>query len=377
MSDQNILTQALTNTAISRRAFLKWSAVLGGTAALAGGGLDLGLKLAEASPASAAPNSNGIYYTSCYHNCGGRCIVRAEVKDGVVVRVLPDPDPVDTFDRPRVIPCVRGRARKRMLYAAERLKYPMKRAGKRGEGKFTRITWDEALNTIADQMKRIKAKYGNEAFLYQYASGQIAGGIDQTYSGSGPICRLMNLFGGFTKIYGSYSSACYSAVLPYITGGGGNSNDDMVNAKLVVLFSDNPLVNRSGGMGGGYHCLKAKEAGAKFITVDPRLTDSAIALEADWVPIYPVQMSPSLRRWRTSWSRKTCTTRISWPSTRSALTKAPCRQARRPRVLGWRTSWVMPMVKPRRPSGRLRLRASPPTASSSWHVKWQLPSPVR
>ena len=283
MTQQNFLAKALTETAVSRRSFLKWSAALGGTAALAGG-LNLGLKTVE-RVAAASPEE--VKTVACYHNCGGRCILGAVVKDGAVVRLVPDPDPVDTMEDPRAIPCLRGRSQTHRVYSAERLKYPMKRVGKRGEGKFERISWDEALNTIADQMKRVKDKYGNEAFYYQYASGQIAGGIDSSYSGSGPLVRMMNLFGGYVNFYGSYSAACYSAVQQYIVNGGSNSVDDLVNSKLVVLFSDNPLVTRSGGKNDGYHLLKAKQAGVKFIVVDPRYSDSIAALGAEWFPIYP------------------------------------------------------------------------------------------
>jgi anaerobic dimethyl sulfoxide reductase subunit A len=187
----------------------------------------------------------------------------------------------------KAIPCVRGRAQKWRVYSPERVKYPMKRVGKRGEGKFERITWEEALDTIANKLTEVKEKYGNESMYYHYATGQIAGGIDNTYKGVGPIARLMHMFGGYVNFYGTYSSACYSAALPYITATGSNSSDDLSNSKLVVLFAFNPLVTISGGKGMGYHCLKAKEAGAKFIVVDPIYNDTAIATEADWIPIYP------------------------------------------------------------------------------------------
>jgi len=282
MTEMNFLNKALKETILTRRSFLKWSAALGGTAALTGG-VKFGLKTAQA----AASADSQIMTTSCYHNCGSRCILWAEVKDGTVVRMLPDQDPEDSFERMKAIPCVRGRAQKWRVYSPERVKYPMKRVGKRGEGKFERITWEEALDTIANKLTEVKEKYGNEAIYYHYATGQIAGGIDNTYKGVGPIARLMHMFGGYVNFYGTYSSACYSAALPYITNMGSNSSDDLSNSKLVVLFAFNPLVTISGGKGMGYHCLKAKEAGAKFIVVDPIYNDTAIATEADWVPIYP------------------------------------------------------------------------------------------
>jgi len=281
MSESNFLTKVLNETVLSRRSFLKWSAALGGTAAMAGG-IKYGLEVAQA--AGEEPQR---FTSSCYHNCGSRCILWAEVKDGTVVRMLPDQDPDDSFEKMKAIPCLRGRSQKYRVYSPERLKYPMKRVGKRGEGKFERITWEEALDTIAAKLKEVKEKYGNEAIYYNYGSGQIAGGIDNTYKGAGPISRMMHLFGGYINFYGTYSTACYSAALPYITAMGSNSSDDLINSKLIVLFSDNPVLTRTGGKSVGYHCIKAKEAGAKFIVIDPVYSDSAIALEADWIPIYP------------------------------------------------------------------------------------------
>lgn len=282
MSQENFITKALNDTVLSRRTFLKWSGALGGTAALAGG-LNYGLRAADET---AVQEGGQILTTSCVHNCGSRCILRAEVKDGTIVRLLPDQDFPDTFEKPRAIACLRGRSQRRRNYAPERLKYPMKRVGKRGEGKFERISWEEALDTVASELKRVIDTYGNEAVYYNYSSGVIAGGIDMCWFG-GPVIRLLNLMGGFVNFYGSYSAACYGAVSRYITAASGNSADDLVNSKLIVLFAANPLVTRAGGQGQGYYLLKAKQAGAKFIVVDPRQTDTAVALDADWVPINP------------------------------------------------------------------------------------------
>ena len=281
MTEKNFLTKALTETAISRRSFLKWSAALGGTAALAGG-MNFGLKTAQKVAAAGAEQ---VLTVGCYHNCGGRCILGAVVRDGTVVRLVPDPTPSleENLDHnPRAIPCLRGRSQIHRVYAPERLKYPMKRVGKRGDGNFQRISWDEALNTIADQMKRIKAKYGNEAFYYQYASGSNWNGPD---SGNA-ITRLMALFGGYVNMYGSYSEAAYGQTIGYITGGySGNSADDIPNAKLVVLIGDNSVVTRAGGDNAGYWVMKAAKNGTKFIIIDPIMTDTVAATQAEWVPI--------------------------------------------------------------------------------------------
>ncbi len=281
MNENNFLTKALNDTVMTRRSFLKWSAALGGTAALAGG-LNFGLKTVEKA---AAAGDEQVMTVGCYHNCGGRCILGAVVKDGTVTRLVPDPaTEEDPLTMPRAIPCVRGRSQIRRVYAPERLKYPLKRAGKRGEGKWERISWDEALDTIASEMKRIKEKYGNESFYNNYAWGVNWTGPDA----QGAIQRVLRLFGGYVDYYGTYSEAAYGQVIGHITGGySGNSADDVLNSKLVVLVGDNSVVTRAGGDNGGYWFMKAAERGTKFIIIDPIMTDTVVGTQAEWVPINP------------------------------------------------------------------------------------------
>jgi anaerobic dimethyl sulfoxide reductase subunit A len=89
------------------------------------------------------------------HNCGGRCLLIAHIRDGVITRLDTDDRP-DTLIAPQLRACVRGRAYLRRQYHPDRLQYPLKRVGKRGEGKFERISWDEALTTVASEMRRIR-----------------------------------------------------------------------------------------------------------------------------------------------------------------------------------------------------------------------------
>jgi anaerobic dimethyl sulfoxide reductase subunit A len=110
--------------------------------------------------------------TSCpAHNCGGRCLLVAHVKDGVITRLESDDRTYDGIDEPRLLACARGKSYLRRQYHPDRLKYPMKRIGKRGEGKFTRITWDEALDTVAGEIKRVREQYGNAALFVPYGTG--------------------------------------------------------------------------------------------------------------------------------------------------------------------------------------------------------------
>ena len=165
MSDQNILTQALTQTLISRRTFLKWSAVLGGTAALAGN-LEVGLQPAQAAaPAAVALAAGKWVAAACWHNCGGRNLNKAYVVDGVVTRQKTDDTHADSPDFPQQRGCARGRSQRMRAFGADRLKYPMKRAhwapgggdkSLRGRDDWVRISWDEALTILANETIRIK-----------------------------------------------------------------------------------------------------------------------------------------------------------------------------------------------------------------------------
>ncbi|MFX1409829.1 MAG: molybdopterin-dependent oxidoreductase, partial [Promethearchaeota archaeon] len=105
-------------------------------------------------------NEINIIRTGCCHDCGGRCVLKAHVKDGKIIRIETDND-----EEPQLRACVRGRAYRQRVYSPERLRYPLRRVGKRGEGKFERISWNEALDIVASKLLEIKEKYGNSAIL--------------------------------------------------------------------------------------------------------------------------------------------------------------------------------------------------------------------
>ncbi|EPC4329460.1 DMSO/selenate family reductase complex A subunit, partial [Cronobacter sakazakii] len=170
-------------------------------------------------------------------------------------------------------------------------KYPMKRVGKRGEGKFVRISWDEALDTIAQGMKRIISDYGNEAIYLNYGTGTLGGTMTRSWPpGKTLLARLMNCCGGYLNHYGDYSSAQIAAGLNYTYGGwaDGNSPSDIENSKLVVLFGNNPGETRMSGGGVTYYLEQARaKSQARMIVIDPRYTDTAAGREDEWIPIRP------------------------------------------------------------------------------------------
>ena len=180
----------------------------------------------------------------CSVNCEGRCALRLHVTNDEVAWVESDNTGDDVYGDHQIRACLRGRSIRRWINHPDRLSYPMKRVGKRGEGKFEQISWDEAYDLIADNYQRILDEYGPEAIWNHYASGVNASNIGSFLS------RFINMNGGCLGRYGSYSSAQISAALPYLYGKrAANSNSDIVNAKLVVMFGENSVETKAGGAG--------------------------------------------------------------------------------------------------------------------------------
>ncbi|ELY3728895.1 molybdopterin-dependent oxidoreductase [Cronobacter sakazakii] len=278
---------------ISRRTLVK-STALGGLALAAGGiSLPFGVRQVAAAVGQAisAPDER-VVWSACTVNCGSRCPLRMHVVNGEIRYVETDNTGSDDYDGlHQVRACLRGRSMRRRVYNPDRLKYPMKRVGKRGEGKFVRISWDEALDTIAQGMKRIISDYGNEAIYLNYGTGTLGGTMTRSWPpGKTLLARLMNCCGGYLNHYGDYSSAQIAAGLNYTYGGwaDGNSPSDIENSKLVVLFGNNPGETRMSGGGVTYYLEQARaKSQARMIVIDPRYTDTAAGCEDEWIPIRP------------------------------------------------------------------------------------------
>ncbi|EKA9348351.1 dimethylsulfoxide reductase subunit A [Cronobacter sakazakii] len=278
---------------ISRRTLVK-STALGGLALAAGGiSLPFGVRQVAAAVGQAisAPDER-VVWSACTVNCGSRCPLRMHVVNGEIRYVETDNTGSDDYNGlHQVRACLRGRSMRRRVYNPDRLKYPMKRVGKRGEGKFVRISWDEALDTIAQGMKRIISDYGNEAIYLNYGTGTLGGTMTRSWPpGKTLLARLMNCCGGYLNHYGDYSSAQIAAGLSYTYGGwaDGNSPSDIENSKLVVLFGNNPGETRMSGGGVTYYLEQARaKSQARMIVIDPRYTDTAAGREDEWIPIRP------------------------------------------------------------------------------------------
>lgn len=217
---------------ISRRTLVKSTAI--GSLALAAGGFSLPFTLRSAA-ATVQQASEKVIWGACSVNCGSRCALRLHVKDNEVTWVETDNTGSDEYGNHQVRACLRGRSIRRRINHPDRLNYPMKRVGTRGEGKFERISWDEALDTIASSLKKTVEQYGNEAVYIQYSSGIVGGNMTRSSPSASAVKRLMNCYGGSLNQYGSYSTAQISCAMPYTYGSNdGNSTTDIENSKLVV-----------------------------------------------------------------------------------------------------------------------------------------------
>ena len=163
------LTEGPSSAGVPRRSFLKWSGAAGGAAALVTTGAHFGLPDDGAASAEATTglDVDRTTWSACIINCGSRCPLRLQVKDGTIVRVLPDNTGDDELGSQQIRACVRGRSMRQRIYNPDRLKAPMKRVGERGSGEFEEITWDEAFELFAEKLKYTIKTYGNEAVYKQ------------------------------------------------------------------------------------------------------------------------------------------------------------------------------------------------------------------
>ncbi|MBI2998637.1 MAG: molybdopterin-dependent oxidoreductase [Deltaproteobacteria bacterium] len=218
--------------------------------------------------------------TACVHDCGGKCLLSVHVRDGVITRITGDEG-----KEPQLRPCLKGRAYRQRIYHPDRLQYPQRRIGDRGEGRFERISWDEALDTIAREMVRIKNTYGPEAIL----DGSGPGCLSLLHgTPNGALARLLRMFGGCTGRTGRMSDGAARAASQCTLGTIHTASDpeDLLNSRLIILWAWNPAEAIHGSLTNW--CLtQAKEKGADIICVDSRYTSTAATWADQWIPIYP------------------------------------------------------------------------------------------
>ena len=286
-TDTGGVISSAAGATLKRRTFVKASVAAAGTGAAI---TSLPFKALAKSEAEAKTAETKKVWSSCMVNCQSRCPIKYHVEDGVIVRCESDSSGDDEFGNHQVRACLRGRSSRRRVYSPDRLKYPMKRVGKRGEGRFERISWDEALDTIAANLKRIKKEYGNESIYIHRATGVMGGTLAKSSPpGNSQFAQLMNLWGGWLDHYGTYSTAQIRSAFPCTYGSrSGNCVSDIANTKLLVVFGHNPAETRTSGGSVMYQLEQArKKQNVRMIIIDPRYTDTCLGKEDEWVPIRP------------------------------------------------------------------------------------------
>ncbi|RNL45061.1 molybdopterin-dependent oxidoreductase [Paraeggerthella hongkongensis] len=290
------LEKARSACEIDRRKFVQGSlaatAALAATSALSG----CSPKVEPAKETASQPSERNLVEgewlsAPCWHNCGGRCFNKVLVKDGVIVRQKTDDVHEDTWEYLQQRGCLRGRSQQQQVFSAQRIKYPMKRknwepngGGKRelrGVDEWERISWDEALDLVASEIKRMYADFGpRSVYMNSY--------------GTGPLGGILNLMGGHissqaTDSFGSWYAGplmlgtTYHTYEPDLCST--NDRFDVLNAETVVLYGCNPVWASPGNP--SYVFMNAKKGGTQFVYVGPSYNVSAQLLDARWIRVRP------------------------------------------------------------------------------------------
>ena len=223
-------------------------------------------------------DSEKVVYCTHSSHCGGACLLKVYVKDGVVTRIE-----TDDGEDPQFRACVRGRAYRQRMYAPDRILHPMKRIGERGAGEFERISWDEALETVARELKRVRDTYGPAAILFKWS-----GGDTSVLHNSMCHYRALNMIGGCSEVWGTFSfdGGLFAELATYGTVDTGNTRDDFLNSRLIIMWGWNPSVTIQ-NTNTAWYLAQAKEAGVRIISIDPRYTESNATFSDQWIPIIP------------------------------------------------------------------------------------------
>src|SRR5512141_900716 len=253
---------------ISRRDFLKLGAATAGALAL---GQMLPAKVAQAARDAGHLNAAGDGYVhSMCEMCVWRCGLLARVKDGRVVKL--DGNPEHPHSRGHL--CPRGQSGLMNTYDPDRVLTPLVRVGKRGEGKFRKASWQEALDIVAKNMLDIKSKYGAEAMVFSSTHN-----LSQVQ-----FENFLQAYG--SPNYGTQRSLCFNAMIVsnLMTFGVEEPGRDYSQLEYIVYTGRNLAEAISNSETG--EMIDAIDRGAKVVVLDPRFTKTA-AKATEWFPIRP------------------------------------------------------------------------------------------
>lgn len=262
---------------LTRRSFLKTTAVVAGAAATVGGMSTLTACSSSGQQATSAGGESKTANCVCRCNCFGACRIAAEVRDDHVVRTSIAPFKDEHYNRI----CLRGLSHIQRIYDPDRIKYPMKRVGERGAGEWERISWDEAIGMVADNIQSAQQEYGPQSVAFWAASGSLS-----TVNGGGGTPSFMSRFTnviGATNIQNSVDMAQSCGQTRVLGGNMSSGLSDLVNSKTIICWG----YNATEATVHSWHLIAdAMDAGAKLVVIDPTYT--TLASKADqWIPVRP------------------------------------------------------------------------------------------
>src|ERR671922_647711 len=199
---------------------------------------------------------------ACPHDCPDTCAMLVTVDEGVATKIQGDPEMPFTEGTL----CTKVAYYLERTYAPDRLQYPLRRTGKKGEGKVRRITWDEALDEIAARLKALAADNPETVLPCSYAGTM---GMVQ-YSSMDR--RFFHKLGASLLDHTLCSSAGKFGLKATLGGSVGMDPERFDEARLIILWGANPVVSN---LHLWSRVQAAKRRGAKVIAIDPYLSLSA------------------------------------------------------------------------------------------------------
>ncbi|GAB1158106.1 molybdopterin oxidoreductase family protein [Paenibacillus illinoisensis] len=217
---------------------------------------------------------NGVFPAVCPLDCPDTCGLLLHKENGKIVKVAGNPD--HPITKGAICNKVRNMAER--IYHPERLQYPMRRVGAKGEGKFERISWDEAIHEITGKFKSISAKYGSESILpYSFYGNMGILGVD------GMDRRFFNALGA-SMLEQTICNAAGNTGWKYTMGANrGTVPEDTEHADLILVWGGNIV---STNMHQVVLAEKARKKGAQIVVID--VHRNRTAQWGDWfIPLYP------------------------------------------------------------------------------------------
>lgn len=193
---------------------------------------------------------------------------------------------------PHSVLCTRGMKTAEIVYSPDRLLYPQRRVGARGEGRFERITWDEAYAMIVANLQQVAAAHGPEAVGIYTGRGNFEYGLNEMFAPAGTTESSANAvlfpFGSpNTSGVGALCYVSYGMIAPRACFGDYmmNTTEDMDNADLILVWGENPATDSSPLNLG--RLRQAQQRGARIIVIDHRRSETAQALRCEWFGVRP------------------------------------------------------------------------------------------